>query len=106
MRRSTRELLERVAASADAARDGAINASTWFASDAEAADRLLDDQIRERLTVTTMSGETFDGLVEDVDDRSIVMQDAGVLKPDGARIPIDGRLILGRDRIDYMQRVR
>ena len=86
MRRSTRETLDRVTAM------GALS------------DRLLAGQIRERLTVTTLSGETFDGLVEDVDDRSVVMQDAGVLKPDGARIPIDGRLILGRDRIDYMQR--
>ena len=97
MRRTTRELLER-AVTADMARvEAALSAPN--------PDRLLAGQIRERLTVTTLSGETFDGLVEDVDDRSIVMQDAGVLKPDGARIPVDGRLILSRDRVDYMQRV-
>lgn len=53
--------------------------------------------------VTLTSGETFDGLLMDADDKTVHLVDAqGV---DGSnRVKVDGGLFLPRDRVAYMQR--
>lgn len=73
-------------------------------SPASPADRLLQERLRERFIVTTASGESFDGLLVEVDDRTVVMRDVSVLKADGAVTPVDGEVILRRDAVAYMQR--
>lgn len=68
------------------------------------AGRLLTERLRERYVLTLHSGETFDGLLVDVDERTVVMQDTSALGKDGAAIPIDGQVILERATIAYLQR--
>ena len=69
-----------------------------------ARDRLLRRIVRERFIVTLKSGETFDGLLDEVDDRTVTFVAAGQLDPRSGRAAIDGRLYLPRDGIAYMQR--
>lgn len=68
------------------------------------ADRLLVDRLRERFVITLTTGETFDGLLDDVDDRTLVLLDVKVVGDDGRVRAVDGHLVLERDRIAYMQR--
>jgi hypothetical protein len=75
------------------------------AADDSQADELLRERLRERFVVTlTQDGETFDGLLAHVDDRTVVLVDASALGPDGSRLPVDGELLLRRDAIAYLQR--
>lgn len=67
-------------------------------------DSLLRDRLRERFVVTLVTGESFTGLLGEVDDRTVVLLDASVLRPDGAALPVDGELILRRDAVAYMQK--
>lgn len=68
------------------------------------ADRLLKQHLRTRFVVTTQAkGETFSGLVIDVDERTLELADVQAMNPDGSRTPIDGRLFLPRDDVAYMQ---
>jgi hypothetical protein len=66
-------------------------------------ERLLRRAVRTRLVVTLLDGATFDGLVEDVDRRVLVLVDAGALDDKGGRRPVDGSLYLERARVAYMQ---
>jgi len=47
-------------------------------------------------------GGTFDGLLDDVDDRTICLLEAKVLSNN--RASVDGRLLLNRADVAYMQR--
>lgn len=68
------------------------------------ADRLLKERLRDRFVVTLVTGESFDGLLNDADDKTVVMVNAGVLRDGGALAPVDGELVLRRESIAYMQR--
>ena len=66
-------------------------------------DRLLRDLLRDRFVVTLFSGESFDGLLVDADEKTVRMADAVAL--DGTkRVRVDGELFIPRDQITYMQR--
>ena len=65
-------------------------------------DRLVRDALRERFVVTMKDGGTFDGLLDDVDDRTICLLEAKVLSNN--RASVDGRLLLNRADVAYMQR--
>jgi hypothetical protein len=65
---------------------------------------LLEQRLRERFVVTMTSGASFAGLLEDVDDRVVVLIDAVAYKTDGTTAPADGQIVLHRDAIAYMQR--
>jgi hypothetical protein len=66
-------------------------------------DRLIRQALRERFVVTLTTGETFDGLLDEVDDKSVRLIDAHAV--DGAnRVKVDGSLYLPRDRVAYMQK--
>jgi len=65
-------------------------------------DKLVRDALRDRFVVTMKDGGTFDGLLDDVDDRTICLREATVLS--SARTPIDGRVLLNRADVAYMQR--
>lgn len=67
-------------------------------------DRLLKSRLRERFIVTTATGEAFDGLLEDVDDRTVVLVGVSIHRDAGSITPIDGEVVLRREAIAYMQR--
>lgn len=66
-------------------------------------DRLLHRALRERFVVTMKSGATFDGLLDEVDGRTLVLVQAFALEENG-RHQVDGRMYLARAEVDYMQR--
>jgi len=66
-------------------------------------DRLLRDLLRDRFVVTLFSGESFEGLLVDADEKTLRLVDAYGL--DGtSRVKVDGELFIPRDQITYMQR--
>lgn len=67
-------------------------------------DRLLRSRLRDVFVVTLTDGSAWKGVLFAVDDRSIVLKEAHVLNPDQSGSPVDGELMLARDRIAYMQR--
>lgn len=86
MRQSDRELLQQAA-------EGAVH-----------HDNVLGGLIHERFVATLKSGETFEGLLTDMDDRVVVLEDAASMGDRGARIPVDGHLYLPREQVRYLQR--
>lgn len=66
-------------------------------------DRVLRQHLRERFVVTLLSGETFDGLLDQWDESTLEFVDAYAVT-ERNRLEVDGRLFLPRDRIAYMQR--
>lgn len=67
-------------------------------------DKLLGRLISERFVVTLDDGQTFAGLLRELDDRVICLVDASQLAPNGDRVLVDGQLYIERYRIAYMQR--
>ena len=66
-------------------------------------DRLVRQALRERFVVTLAGGESFDGLLMDIDDQTIQLVDAFAL--DGKnRVSVDGTVYLPRPGIVYMQK--
>lgn len=71
-----------------------------------ARDRLLKSVLRERFLVTLKSGESFDGLLDEWDDRHLAFVDAYAVT-EKSRVQLDGGgLWLARENVAYMQRVR
>lgn len=68
-----------------------------------ARDRLIRRTLRERFVVTMKSGATFEGLLAEVDDRTVVLVNASALDENG-RHRVDGSLYLPRSEVDYLQR--
>lgn len=72
-------------------------------------DRLLKKFLRERFQITLVSGESFDGLLDEWDAGHLTFVDAGVITPvDEMRTKRDavaGQLFLRRDHVAYMQRL-
>lgn len=54
--------------------------------------------------VTLDDGQTFLGLLREVDDRVLTLVDVSTLAPNGDRLAVDGELFVERIRINYMQR--
>ena len=67
------------------------------------SDRLIRQHYRDRYLVTLASGEAFEGVLIDLDPSHIVLADAEVVRADGERTPVDGRLWLPRPNVLYMQ---
>jgi small nuclear ribonucleoprotein (snRNP)-like protein len=66
-------------------------------------DRLLRKLLMDRFVVTLASGESFDGLLVDLDEKTVHLADAVAL--DGRnRVKVDGTLYLPRAGISYLQR--
>ncbi|HET6911623.1 MAG TPA: hypothetical protein VFH54_20030 [Mycobacteriales bacterium] len=70
-----------------------------------ARDRLLKSLIRDRFVITLKTGETFDGLLDDWDDRNLLFVDAYAVA-EKSRVQLDGRgLWLLRENVAYLQRL-
>lgn len=67
-------------------------------------DRLIRDSLRDRFVITLHSGETVEGLLWAVDDRTVILADAYSLAPLGQRTRIDGWVYLPRTAVLYLQR--
>jgi small nuclear ribonucleoprotein (snRNP)-like protein len=67
-------------------------------------DRLIRAHLSERFVVTLDDGQTFLGLLRDIDDRVLVLVDASQLADNGDVLAVDGALYIERIRINYMQR--
>lgn len=66
-------------------------------------DRLIRQALRERFVVTMSGGESFEGVLFEVDDTTLHLVDAYAL--DGhTRVSVDGGLFLPRARVSYLQR--
>lgn len=68
-------------------------------------DELLAERLLERFVVTMSDGQAFGGLLRSVDARTLVLREAELLSGSQAvNVPVDGELVLARDRVAYMQR--
>jgi hypothetical protein len=67
-------------------------------------DRLLQHHLRDRFIITLATGETFEGLLTDVDERTVWLVDAYALAANGDRAKADGELALPRAGVLYLQR--
>ena len=67
-------------------------------------DRLLKSRLREVFVITLDDGSAWKGLLYAVDDRSLILRDAEALTSEQPGVPVDGELVLPRDRVAYMQR--
>lgn len=68
-------------------------------------DRLLRGLLHDRLVVTLRSGETFDGLFIEADERVIRLANADLVT-EKSRVSVDGDLYLPRYDVIYMQKPR
>lgn len=66
-------------------------------------DRLVRQALRSRFLVTLASGEAFEGVLIDVDDRHVILADTDAVSDKGERAPVDGHLWLPRADVKYMQ---
>lgn len=67
------------------------------------ADRLVRDACRSRWLVFLRDGGQFSGLLADADERTAEFADVRLVQSNGT-VPADGRLLIERDRIAYLQR--
>jgi len=65
-------------------------------------DRLIRDSLRQRFVVTLDDSTTFEGLLDEVDDKTVVLVDAWAFEKNG-KVAVDGRLFLPRANVLYMQ---
>lgn len=66
-------------------------------------DRLVRQYLRTRFGVTMKSGQTWSGVMLDVDDRTLELTSAHLVNSDGTETPADGHIYLPRDDVAYMQ---
>ena len=66
-------------------------------------ERLLKARLREEFVITLVDGTAWRGVLYAVDAKTIVLREAAAMS-ENVRGPVDGELLLPRDRIDYMQR--
>lgn len=70
-----------------------------------ARDRLLKSLLRERFVITLKSGEAFEGLLDEWDDRNLLFLDVYAVT-EKSRVQLDGSgLWLQRDNVAYIQRL-
>lgn len=65
--------------------------------------RIWRRMIRGTFLVTLDTGDAFRGVMDTADRRSMILQQCTYLKPDGSELPVDGRMILDRTRVAYIQ---
>lgn len=68
-------------------------------------DRLMRDRLRDRVVVTLKTKVSFQGVLYEVDGRTLVLRDAEALEATdtGLRLPVDGELVLARSDVEYIQ---
>lgn len=69
------------------------------------ADRVIRARVRSRFLITMGDEKTWDGVLFDADDNTLVLRDASAVQADGSRVPVDLELFLPRIDVAYMQRL-
>lgn len=65
---------------------------------------LLRDRVRSTIVVTLKTGQTYRGVLLELDHHVLVLCSAEVLSADGEHLAVDGELLILRPDIAYMQR--
>ncbi len=68
------------------------------------ADRVIRPYLRTRFGVTMKSGQTWTGVLLEVDERSLRLAEARLIGADGSETKADGNVFLPRGDVAYMQR--
>lgn len=72
----------------------------WWSSD-----RLLRSRKTRKVVVELQSGETFQGVLESVDARTLVIRNVSVLNgPTAVPTAVDGELLVPRGDVKFIQR--
>ena len=68
--------------------------------------RLLRQRLLSRVVVTLKSGDSFDGVLYDLDDRAWFLRDASAVGAGEKRtnLPLDGEVVLLTSEIAFAQR--
>lgn len=68
--------------------------------------RVLSGRFRERVIVTTKTGDSFDGVLYSADDKALVLRSASALGAGERKtdLPLDGELIVLLPDVAYIQR--
>ncbi len=82
----------------------AVVALVLWQTERRSLDRIVTSHLRVRHLVTLKSGETFDGLLDDADARTLTLIQAKLLVPNSEPIKVDGSLLLFRSDVAYLQR--
>lgn len=68
-------------------------------------DRIVRSMRRFRLVVTLKDGSTWDGVLFDSDERTLLLYDATAIQSDRSRVSADGDVLLHREDVSYIQHV-
>lgn len=68
------------------------------------SDRVVKRYLRTRFLITTKENRTWEGLLVEADDRSLLLLHAELIAADGTRTAADGQVFLPRADVAYMQR--
>jgi hypothetical protein len=68
------------------------------------ADRVVKQYLRTRFGVTMKSGQTWSGVLLEVDGLTLRLSQARLVNPDGTETEADGYVFLPRADVAYMQR--
>ena len=66
-------------------------------------DRLVNRALKERFVATLRSGESFDGLLIDADEKTYRFANATAVDGNN-RVRVDGELFIPRDQVAYLQK--
>jgi hypothetical protein len=67
-------------------------------------DRVVRSHLRTRFLITTHQNKTWDAVLMDADERSLLLADTELVNADGTRTKADGQVFLPRSDVAYMQR--
>lgn len=68
--------------------------------------RVLTSRFRDRVVVTTKTGDSFGGILYSADDRALVLRQASAMgaADDKSDLPLDGELIVLLPDVAWIQR--
>ena len=68
--------------------------------------RVLTSRFRDRVVVTTKTGDSFDGILYSADDKALVLRHASAIgaADDKSDLPLDGELIVLLPDVAWIQR--
>lgn len=68
-------------------------------------DRFVDrrTRLRRRVIVTTSDGRSFAGVLWCRGRRFMVLRDVRLVEQSGSPVPVDGEVLLERDRVSFVQ---
>lgn len=75
----------------------------WEIGRGSRPDRVVSGLVRTQVVVTMLNGETFTGALDAADRTSVALLDAVMTRDTGGAAAVDGRLVLPRSGVRYMQ---